>query len=118
MLSDCAWSIHFWRRAAHSTSHDGSVSNAVAYSRRSSAGARSIFARLPSKYLRSATITSSQRPSRLRSLTRYSLTTVNSPERFDLTYRFWNVGSMHADTSTMFEMVAVGAMEMQLELRM
>ena len=46
-------------------------------------------ARVPSKYLRSVIITSSHRPSRFRSATRYSLTTVNSPDRFDFTYRFW-----------------------------
>ena len=71
----------------------------------------------PSKYLRSATITSSHNPSALRSRTKASLTTVNSPDRFDLTYRFWYVGSMLAETPTMLEMVAVGAMATQLELR-
>jgi hypothetical protein len=30
MLSDWAWSIHFWRRAAASTSHWVSTSKAVA----------------------------------------------------------------------------------------
>ncbi|MNH42881.1 hypothetical protein D3C79_1046710 [compost metagenome] len=46
------------------------------------------------------------------------MTTVNSPDRLDLTYRFWKVGSMQADTPMMFEMVAVGAIAMQFELRM
>ena len=32
MLSDCAWSIHFWRRAAASTSHCVSISNIVGVS--------------------------------------------------------------------------------------
>jgi ribonucleoside-diphosphate reductase alpha chain len=53
-----------------------------------------------------------------RSRTRFSLMTVNSPERFDFTNRFWNVGSILASTPTMFEMVAVGAMARQLLLRM
>src|SRR5262245_18594627 len=101
MLSDGDWSIHFWRRAPASTSHLGSTSNAVAYRRRSSAGARSTRDRLPSKYLRSETITSSHRPARVRSATRYSLVTVNSPDRFDFTYRFWYVGSSEADTPMM-----------------
>src|SRR3954469_10139657 len=118
MLSDCDWSIHFWRRAPASTSHFGSTSNAVAYRRRSSAGARSMRARLPSKYLRSAIITSSHSPAFFRSLTRYSLVTVNSPDRFDLTNRFWYVGSMLADTPMMLAMVAGGAMARQFELRM
>src|SRR3546814_8174109 len=75
----------------------------------SSAGMRSICCTLPSKYLRSCAITSSHRPRPLRSLTRYSLTTVNSPDRFDLTYRFWYVGSIDCDTPVMLAMVAVGA---------
>ncbi len=62
-------------------------------------------------------MTSSQIPSDFSSRTRYSLTTVNSPERFDLTKRFWNVGSILAETPTMLEMVAVGAMATQFELR-
>src|SRR5256885_7890461 len=75
-------------------------------------------ARLPSKYFRSAIITWSHRPAFFRSATRYSFTTVNSPERFDFTNRFWKVGSIDADTPTILAMVAVGAMAMQLELRM
>ena len=43
---------------------------------------------------------------------------MNSPDRFDFTYRFWNVGSMQADTPMMFEIVAVGAIATQFELRM
>ncbi|MNT26196.1 hypothetical protein D3C72_1617550 [compost metagenome] len=43
---------------------------------------------------------------------------VNSPDRFDFTYRFWNVGSIQADTPMMFEIVAVGAIATQFELRM
>jgi hypothetical protein len=46
------------------------------------------------------------------------LTTVNSPDRFDFTYRFWYVGSMDWETPVMLAMVAVGAMAMTLELRM
>src|SRR3546814_2027404 len=84
----------------------------------SSAGMRSICCTLPSKYLRSCAITSSHRPRPLRSLTRYSLTTVNSPDRFDLTYRFWYVGSIDCDTPVMLAMVAVGAIAMVLLLRM
>src|SRR3546814_14636653 len=80
----------------------------------SSAGMRSICCTLPSKYLRSCAITSSHRPRPLRSLTRYSLTTVNSPDRFDLTYRFWYVGSIDCDTPVMLAMVAVGAIAMVL----
>src|SRR5690606_11931919 len=79
---------------------------------------RSILARLPSKYLRSEIMTSSHRPRAFRSRTRYSLISVNSPDRFDLTYRFWYVGSIQADTPMMFEMVAVGAIATQFELRM
>src|SRR6266849_10015052 len=108
MLSDCDWSIHFWRRAAASTSHFGAILKAVAYRRRSAAGTRSMRARLPSKYFRSAIITSSHKPAFFRSTTRYSLTTVNSPERFDFTNRFWKVGSIDADTPTILAMVAVG----------
>src|SRR5690242_14636475 len=118
MLRDCDWSIHFCRRAPASTIQNGSISNAVAYSLRRSEGARSMRARLPSKYLRSATMTSSQSPSFFRSATRYSLTTVNSPDRFDFTNRFWNVGSIDAETPMMLAIVAVGAIAMQLELRM
>ncbi|CFO06317.1 Uncharacterised protein [Bordetella pertussis] len=43
---------------------------------------------------------------------------MNSPERFDLTYKFWKVGSMHADAPMILEIVAVGAIAMQFELRM
>lgn len=46
------------------------------------------------------------------------MTTVNSPDRFDFTYRFWKVGSIQADTPMMFEIVAVGAIATQFELRM
>src|SRR2546427_8205277 len=74
-------------------------------------------ARLPSKYFRSAIITWSHKPACFRSVTRYSFTTVNSPDRFDFTNRFWKVGSIDADTPTILAMVAVGAMAMQLELR-
>src|SRR5512141_1979502 len=117
MFSDWAWSIHFWRRAAASMTHDVSISNAVAYKARNSAGTRSIFVSDPSKYLRSEIITSSHRLRAFRSLTRYSLTIVNSPERFDLTKMFWYDGSMHADTPMMFEIVAVGAIVTRFELR-
>src|SRR3990172_8650690 len=79
---------------------------------------RSILASEPSKYLRSAIITSSHRLSFLRSLTRNSFTTVNSPDRFDLTYRFWYVGSMHCDRPVMLAMVAVGAIARQFEFLM
>ena len=64
------------------------------------------------------TITSSHRPSAFRSRTRYSLTIVNSPDRFDLTDRLPNDGSIEALTPTMLEMVAVGAIATQFELRM
>src|SRR5690606_41708458 len=73
---------------------------------------------LPSKYLRSFTITLSHKPSALRSRTSEGFTTVNSPDRFDFTNRFWYAGSMDWDTPTMLEMVAVGAMAMTLLLRM
>ena len=43
---------------------------------------------------------------------------VNSPDRLDLTDRLPNEGSIEALTPMMFEMVAVGAMATQLELRM
>src|SRR5918992_5472622 len=82
-----------------------------------SGGMRSIFESDPSKYLRSAIMTSSHRLSFFRSRTRNSLTTVNSPDRFDFTYRFWYVGSMHCESPVMLAMVAVGAIARQLELR-
>src|SRR5690554_4549863 len=63
-------------------------------------------------------MTSSHRPRALSSATSDSLTTVNSPDRFDFTYRLRYSGSMLADTPMMLAMVAVGAMAMQLELRM
>ena len=72
----------------------------------------------PSKCFRSMTITSSHRPARFRSRTRYSLTIVNSPDRFDLTDRLPNDGSIEALTPMMFEIVAVGAIATQFELRM
>src|SRR5882672_3659292 len=63
-------------------------------------------------------MTSSHSPSFFRSSTRYWLMTVNSPDRFDLTYRFWYVGSIDCDTPVMLAMVAVGAIAMVLLLRM
>ena len=42
---------------------------------------------------------------------------VNSPDRFDLTERLPNDGSIEASTPTMFEIVAVGAIATQFELR-
>src|SRR5689334_132698 len=63
-------------------------------------------------------MTSSHRFSFFRSSTRYWLMTVNSPDRFDLTYRFWYVGSIDCDTPVMFAIVAVGAIAMVLLLRM
>ena len=42
---------------------------------------------------------------------------MNSPDKLDLTYKFWNVGSIQAETPIMFEIVAVGAMATQLEFR-
>ncbi len=54
----------------------------------------------------------------MRSRTRYSLTTVNSPDRLDLTDRLPKQGSIEASTPMMLEMVAVGAMATQLLLRM
>ena len=44
--------------------------------------------------------------------------TVNSPDRLDLTDRLPKLGSMEASSPTMLEMVAVGAIATQLELRM
>src|SRR4051812_35719326 len=63
-------------------------------------------------------MTSSHSPSFLRSFTRYWLMTVNSPDRFDFTYRFWYVGSIDCDTPVLLAMVAVGAIAMVLLLRM
>ena len=54
----------------------------------------------------------------MRSRTRYSLTIVNSPERFDLTDKLPNDGSIDALTPMMLDMVAVGAIATQFELRM
>ena len=44
--------------------------------------------------------------------------TVNSPDKLDLTDRLPKQGSIDASTPMMLEMVAVGAMATQLELRM
>ena len=44
--------------------------------------------------------------------------TVNSPDRLDLTERLPKQGSIEASTPMMLEMVAVGAIATQLELRM
>src|SRR5437763_12960367 len=85
---------------------------------RRSCGTRSIRDSEPSKYFRSLIMTSSHRPRAFRSHTRYELISVNSPDRFDFTYRFWKVGSMQADTPLMFEVVAVRAIATQFELRM
>src|ERR1700712_5030891 len=85
---------------------------------RRSAGTRSMRESVPSKYFRSETMTSSHKPRSFKSRTRYSFTTVNSPDKFDFTYRFWNVGSIQDDTPMMFEIVAVGAIATQFELRM
>ena len=43
---------------------------------------------------------------------------VNSPDKLDFTDKLPKQGSMHASTPMMLEMVAVGAMAMQLEFRM
>src|SRR5690606_20927577 len=82
-----------------------------------SSGTRSIWPTEPSKYLRSETMTSSQRPRSLRSWTSCAFTTVKSPDIFDLTKRFWYAGSIDCDTPQMLEIVAVGAMAIVLELR-
>ena len=82
----------------------------------SSWGTRSIARSEPSKCFRSITITSSHRPRRFRSRTRYSLTTVNSPDRLDLTDRLPKLGSIEASTPMMLEIVAVGAMATQLRV--
>ena len=44
--------------------------------------------------------------------------TVNSPDRLDLTDKLPKQGSIEASTPMMLEMVAVGAIATQLELRM
>ncbi len=46
------------------------------------------------------------------------MTTVNSPERLDLTDRLPKLGSIEASTPTMLLIVAVGAIATQLLLRM
>jgi len=43
---------------------------------------------------------------------------VNSPDRLDLTERLPKLGSIEASTPMMLEIVAVGAMATQFELRM
>jgi hypothetical protein len=43
---------------------------------------------------------------------------VNSPDKFDLTNRFWYVGSMLGVIPQMLEIVAVGAIAIVFELRM
>ena len=42
--------------------------------------------------------------------------TVNSPDKLDLTNKFWYVGSMDWATPQILEMVAVGAIAMTFEL--
>jgi len=37
----------------------------------------------------------------------YGLMTVNSPDRFDFTYRFWYVGSIDWETPVVLAMVAL-----------
>ena len=83
----------------------------------SSSGIREIFCTEPSKCFRSLTITASQRSRSFNARTRYGLITVNSPDRFDFTYKFWNVGSIDWDTPQMLEIVAVGAIAITFELR-
>src|ERR1022692_3975791 len=96
-LTDCDWSIHFWRRAAASMTHLWSMSNAVRYLCFRSAGIRSMSFNSPSKYFKLSIMSRSQRPRALRSLTRNGFRTMNSPDRFDLTKRFLYVGSMQGD---------------------
>src|ERR1022692_2207751 len=117
-LTDCDWSIHFWRRAAASMTHLWSMSNAVRYLCFRSAGIRSMSFNSPSKYFKLSIMSRSQRPRALRSLTRNGFRTMNSPDRFDLTKRFLYVGSMQGDVFVMFEIVAVGAIASTLLLRM
>ena len=90
MLSDCDWSIHFWRRAPASTSHFGSISNAVAYRRaqvrRDAVDAGEVAVEVlevgDHHLVPQARLPSGRAPG-IRS------TTVNSPDRFDFTNRFW-----------------------------
>src|ERR1035438_1588906 len=117
-LTDCDWSIHFWRRAAASMTHLWSMSNAVRYLCFRSAGIRSMSFNSPSKYFKLSIMSRSQRPRALRSLTRNGFRTMNSPDRFDLTKSFLSVGSMQGDVFVMFEIVAVGAIASTLLLRM
>src|ERR1035438_3063560 len=114
-FTDWDWSIHFCRRAAASMTHLWSISNAVRYFCFRSDGTLSMSPSSPSKYFRLSIMSWSQRPRALRSLTRKGLSTMNSPERFDLTKRFLYVGSMHGDVFVMFEIVAVGAMARTLQ---
>ena len=52
MFRDCAWSIHFCLLAALSTSHAGSISNAVEYKSLMALGILSILDNEPSKYFK------------------------------------------------------------------
>src|SRR5882757_4754146 len=117
-FTDCAWSIHFWRRDAASMIHWWSMSNAVRYFTFRSAGIVSMSFSSPSKYFRLSIISWFQRPRALRSFTRKGFNTMNSPERLDLTNRFLYVGSMQGEVAVMFEIVAVGAIARTLLLRM
>src|SRR4051812_47960411 len=94
------------------------MSKAVRYFTFRSLGIDAISFNSPSKYLRLSIISWFQRPRALRSFTRNGLRTMNSPERLDLTNRFLYVGSMQGLVAVMFEIVAVGAIARQLELRM
>src|ERR1051325_671250 len=117
-FTDCDWSIHFWRRAAASRIHLGSMSKAVRYFPFRSFGMRSMSFSSPSKYFRLSIMSWSHRPRDLRSFTRKGFSTMNSPERFDFTNRFLYVGSMQGLVAVMFEIVAVGAIARQFEFRM
>ena len=77
-----------------------------------------MFANDPCEYFKSAIITSSQSCSFFSSSTRYGLITVNSPDKLDLTYKFWYVGSIHGDTPVIFAIVAVGAIAITFEFLM
>src|SRR5436190_10400890 len=109
-FTDWLWSIHFWRREAASMIHLWSMSKAVRYFAFRSAGTLSMSFNSPSKYFRLSIISWFQSPRDFKSFTRKGFSTMNSPERLDLTKRFLYVGSMQGEVAVMLEIVAVGAM--------
>ena len=87
-FTDCDWSSHFCLLAAASITNSNGTPNTVRCFSLRASGMSAISSSSPSKYLRLSSISLSQRPSFLRSLTSSRLRTVKLPPRLDLTKRF------------------------------